>query len=100
VGEGGDPLLPLLKHSLVLNKAVCANFDVSQFKHRLARERQVTYLARLQFHSLLLLIDTIVILVIPMAIPFAPCPYFIAVIAYMPFAFTPLITPVRESIEW
>jgi hypothetical protein len=57
-------------------------------------------MARLQFHSLFLLIDTIVILVIPMAIPFAPCPYFIAVIAYMPFAFTPFITPVRVSIEW
>ena len=50
-------------------------------------------MARLQFH-LFLLIDTIVILIVPMAIPFAPCPYLIAAIANVPFAFTPTITPI------
>ena len=48
-GEGGGPSLPL-EHSLVLHKTVSANFKVSQLEHSCARERQVTYLARLKLH--------------------------------------------------
>ena len=91
-GEGGGPSLPL-EHSLVLHKTVSANFKVSQLEHSCARERQVTYMARFKFHSFLL-IDTIVMLIIPVAVPLAPCPYFITAVADVPFAFTPLITPV------
>ena len=63
-------------------------------KRMLALALPLLALVGCEIHLSLLLIDTIVILIIPMAIPLTPCPDFITAIANIPFAFTPLITPV------